>query len=174
MKSALKFTCRLLGAASGMMTAAVAFTVTAFAEGEAASGSAAGTAQQASTAQLLTSIVPFILALVLLYLLLLRPQQKREKEAQKMRENVRVGDEICTAGGLVGIVIRITEATIVLETGGERSKIRVKKWAIHENITQMEEAAQLEKERKAARRNGIATAPAAEGDDKKKKKNADE
>jgi preprotein translocase subunit YajC len=82
-----------------------------------------------------------------------------------MRENVRVGDEVCTAGGIVGIVLRVNDDTVVLETGGERNKIRVKKWAIHENITQMEEQAAAEKERKAARRAGIATAAA--NDDKK-------
>ena len=158
---------KALAALLGTVSAAAALTVTAFAE-EAASSSTTGTATEVSpTAQLLTSIIPFAIALVLLYLILLRPQQKREKQAQQMRDNVRVGDEVVTAGGLVGIVIRVTDDTVVLETGGERSKIRVKKWAIHENITQMEEAAAAEKERKAARRNGIATAAA--DDDKKKK-----
>lgn len=156
---------KALAALLGTLSAATALTVTAFAE-EAASSSTTAT-EVSPTAQLLTSIIPFAIALVLLYLILLRPQQKREKQAQQMRDNVRVGDEVVTAGGLVGIVIRVTDDTVVLETGGERSKIRVKKWAIHENITQMEEAAAAEKERKAARRSGIATAAA--DDDKKKK-----
>lgn len=155
-------------AAVSAVTAAALFSMTAFAE-EAASGSA-DTSAASTWGALLSSMLPFIIALVLLYLILLRPQQKREKEAQAMRENVRVGDEVCTAGGLVGIVIRVTEDTVVLETGGERSKIRVKKWAIHENITQTEEKAAAEKERKAARRQGIATAAAeSEKTDKKKK-----
>ena len=127
--------------------------------------------QQVSGWQLLGSLWPFAAALVLMYLLMFRPQQKREKQAQMMRDNVRVGDEVCTAGGLVGIVIKVSDDTVVLETGGERSKIRVKKWAIHENITQMEEAAAAEKERKAKRAAGIATAAA---DDDKKKKNSDD
>lgn len=167
MNQKMKFVSRLAAVCSGAAVASVGMAMTVFAEGETASSGTA-TQQASPAAQLLTSIIPFAIALVLLYLLLLRPQQKREKQAQQMRENVRVGDEVCTAGGLVGIVIRVTEDTVVLETGGERSKIRVKKWAIHENITQMEEAAQKEKERKAARRGGIATA-AAESDDKKKK-----
>lgn len=154
---------RMLTAAAGTLITAATFAVTAFAEGE-----SADTAQVASTgAQLLSTFLPFILALVLLYFILLRPQKKREKEAQEMRENVRVGDEVCTAGGLVGIVIRVADDTVVLETGGERSKIRVKKWAIHENITQMEERAAAEKERKAARKTGITTA-GADPDSKKK------
>ena len=66
-----------------------------------------------------------------------------------MRENVRVGDEVCTAGGIVGIVLKVEDDTVVLETGAERNKIRIKKWAIHENITQVEAKQQEEKERKA-------------------------
>jgi preprotein translocase subunit YajC len=111
---------------------------------------------------------PLIAALILLYFILLRPQQKREKEAQAMRENVRVGEEICTAGGIVGIVLKVEDDTVVMETGAERNKIRIKKWAIHENITQMEERQKAEKERKAARMKGVSTA-AADGDSKKKK-----
>jgi preprotein translocase subunit YajC len=150
---------------SGAMTAAL-LTVTAFADD-------AAQTQQVSGWQLLGSMWPFAAALVLMYLLMFRPQQKREKQAQQMRENVRVGDEVCTAGGLVGIVIKVTEDTVVLETGGERSKIRVKKWAIHENITQMEEAAAAAKERKAKRAAGIATAAAEDESSSKKKKNDD-
>ena len=124
---------------------------------------------------MLTSIVPFAIALVLLYFILLRPQQKREKQAQTMRENVNVGDEVCTAGGIVGIVLKVEDDTIVLETGAERNKIRIKKWAIHENITQVEAQQQADKDRKAARRSGIAASPAADSDTpKKKKKNADD
>ena len=92
-----------------------------------------------------------------------------------MRENVNIGDEVCTAGGIVGIVLKVEEDTIVLETGAERNRIRIKKWAIHENITQVEAQQQAEKERKAARRSGIAAAPAADSDTpKKKKKNTDD
>jgi len=155
------------GVISALLTGAV-LSLTVFAD-EAASGQ-----QQVSGWQLLGSMWPFAAALLLMYLLMFRPQQKREKEAKMMRENVRVGDEVCTAGGLVGIVIKVTEDTVVLETGGERSKIRVKKWAIHENITQMEEAAAAAKERKAAKRAGIATAAAEEEPKKKKSKDNDE
>lgn len=165
MNRMLRNACRTLAALSGTVMSAALLNLTASAE-EAASGTAA---QPATGSQMLLGLLPFAIALLLLYLIMIRPQQKREKEAQKMRENVRVGDEICTAGGLVGIVIRVTDDTVVLETGGERSKIRVKKWAIHENITQMEEVQQAERERKAARRGGIATAAADDGGSKKKK-----
>lgn len=154
---------RMLAACLGAGAAVCAMATTAFAEGEAAADGAAGSAWT----ELLISMIPFLIAIALMYLILFRPQKKREQEAQKMRDNVRIGDEICTAGGLIGIVIRVAEDTVVMETGGERSKIRVKKWAIHENITQMEEAQAAEKERKAARQKGIAVA--AEKNDSEKK-----
>lgn len=155
-----------LTAAYAAAVSAAALCVTAFAESGA---STTGTASTPSTAQLVGSLLPWIIGLLLLYLLLMRPQQKREKEAQAMRENVRVGDEICTAGGIVGIVLKVNDDSVVIETGGERNKIRVKKWAIHENITQAEEAAAKEKERKAARQQGITAAGVAPDKDKKKK-----
>ena len=165
MKLITKIAVRLTAAAA----AALAFAVCAFAEGEAA---AAEATPQMTTSAMLLQLVPFIGALILLYFLLLRPQQKREKEAQAMRDAVRIGDEVCTAGGIVGIVLKVEDETVVLETGAERNRIRIKKWAIHENITQIEERKQAEKERKAARSNGIAAA-AANNDGKKKKKSED-
>ena len=155
---------KMLAAVGGVAAGVSALSMTAFAEGEATT---TGTGTGSAMTDLLVSLIPFVLAIVLMYLILFRPQKKREQEAQKMRENVRIGDEICTAGGLIGIVIRVAEDTVVMETGGERSKIRVKKWAIHENITQMEEAAAAEKERKAARQKGIAVAGEKNDSDKK-------
>lgn len=158
-------------AACSTAAACTAWTVTAFAEGEAADGGAAVN----TTGAMMIQLIPFAIALVLLYFILLRPQQKREKEAQAMRENVHVGDEVCTAGGIVGIVLKVEDDTIVLETGAERNKIRIKKWAIHENITLAEAKQQADKERKAKRMGGIAASPAADSDSpKKKKKNSDD
>lgn len=158
-------------ACAGLMSAAASgtlLTLTAFASENAAS-TGNGTQQTAPTlTAMLLQFAPLVGALILLYFILLRPQQKREKEAQAMRENVRVGEEICTAGGIVGIVLKVEDDTVVIETGAERNKIRIKKWAIHENITQMEERQKAEKERKAARMKGVSPA-AADGDSKKKK-----
>ena len=66
--------------------------------------------------------------------------RKRDKETQQMRNSIQVGDEVTTVGGIVGLVVNIKEDTVVLETGGDRSKIRIKRWAIQENLTQHEEA----------------------------------
>lgn len=89
-------------------------------------------AQQQSTSagQLLMTFIPLILIFVFFYFLILRPQKKQEKKDQQMRDNLEVGDEIVTNGGIVGIVFSIKDDTVVIETGGDRSKIRIKKWAI--------------------------------------------
>ena len=80
-------------------------------------------------------ILPFVLLIVVFYFVLIRPQRKRDKETQRMRNNLQVGDEIVTVGGVVGLVVSIKEDTVVVETGGDRSKIRNKRWAIQENLT---------------------------------------
>ena len=84
---------------------------------------------QDSTMALITSFVPLILIFVVFYFILIRPQRKKDKETQKMRSNVQVGDEIVTIGGVIGIVVSLKEDTVVIETAGERNKIRIKRWA---------------------------------------------
>ena len=57
-----------------------------------------------------------------------------------MRDSVQIGDEIVTKGGIVGLVIRKSEDTLLIETGGEKNKIRIKTWAVQENVTANERA----------------------------------
>lgn len=76
------------------------------------------------------------------YFLLIRPQKKRDKEVQKMRENIEIADEIVTIGGIIGRIVSIKDDTIVIETAGDRSKIRLARWSIQQNITATERAAQ--------------------------------
>lgn len=104
----------------------------------------ADTTSSDSSGALMASFLPMIILLIIFYLFLIRPQNKKEKETKAMRDNIQIGDEVCTIGGIVGIVIRITEDTVVIETGGDRNKIRVKKWAIQENLTKHEDVQQAE------------------------------
>ena len=92
--------------------------------------------QQTSVGSLLLTFLPLVAIFAFFYLLILRPQKKQEKKDQQMRDNLEVGDEVVTNGGIVGIVFSIKEDTVVIETGGDRSKIRVKKWAIAKNETE--------------------------------------
>ena len=89
----------------------------------------------------LTSILsyaPLVLVIIAFYFLLIRPQQKKDKEDKAMRENLDIGDEIVTAGGIIGRIVSIKDDTIVIETGSDRSKIRITKWAVSQNITAAE------------------------------------
>ena len=82
---------------------------------------------------------PFVLILIVMYFLMIRPQQKKQKEEQKMRNNLRVGDELTTIGGVKGRVVSIKDDTIVLETGNDRTKIQFEKWAIQTVHTKHED-----------------------------------
>ena len=67
-----------------------------------------------------------------LYLFVIRPQSQKKKKEEKMRGNVQIGDEITTIGGIVGRVVGIKEDvdSVVIETGTDRAKIRIKRWAV--------------------------------------------
>lgn len=159
-----KFTAAAAAVLSAISAAAF-FSMNAFAEGEAASGD---TAAQGNTGGGMTSlIVSMLLMLALLYFMAIRPQKKREKEAADMQKGLQIGDEIVTTGGIVGMITRIGDDNVVIETGGERNKIRIKKWAVAENITAAERT-RAEKA-KAAKNSPLAAAGVAESETEKKK-----
>ncbi|NLZ46302.1 MAG: preprotein translocase subunit YajC [Clostridiales bacterium] len=87
------------------------------------------------TISLITGMAPLVIVVIIFYFFLIRPQKKKDKEEASMRKNLQVGDEVTTVGGVVGIVFQVKEDTVVIETGGDRSKIRIKKWAIAQNET---------------------------------------
>ena len=92
------------------------------------SGEAA--AEGGSIMDTIISFAPILIIVVVFYFMLIRPQQKKDKEDRAMRENLEIGDEIATIGGIVGNVVSIKEDTIVIETGSDRSKIRILKGAV--------------------------------------------
>lgn len=76
------------------------------------------------------SLILLGLMLVLMYLFMIKPQKKQEKMIQDMRNNLQVGDEITTIGGIIGKIISIKEETVLLETSGDKTKIRILKSAV--------------------------------------------
>ena len=78
------------------------------------------------TNSMFTMLIPFVIIIFFFYFLLIRPQKKKDKEAKAMRDSIQIGDEIMTIGGIVGIVVKKTEDTVVIETGGDKSKLRIK------------------------------------------------
>ena len=79
-----------------------------------------------------------ILIFVVMYFFMIRPQKKREKEAAAMRNALEVGDEIITIGGIVGTVVSLRDNTLVIETGSDRSKIRILRSSVQANNTAAE------------------------------------
>jgi preprotein translocase subunit YajC len=84
---------------------------------------------------LLSMVIMLVPMILIMYFLIIRPQKKKEKAAKELRDNIQIGDEVTTIGGITGIVTKLAEDTVVIETGGDRSKIRIKKWAVSENAT---------------------------------------
>ena len=98
--------------------------------------SEAATADAATTgASLVSLIVPIVLMVVIFYFLIIRPEKKRNKEMQDMLNNIQVADEVITNGGIIGRVVSVKEDTVLIETGSDRTKIRVVKSAIAKNNT---------------------------------------
>jgi preprotein translocase subunit YajC len=89
-------------------------------------------------------------AVIIMYFLLIRPQKKREKAAQEMRSKIDIGDEIIVAGGIIGRVASMSDDSIVIETGSDRSKIRVARWSVQSNNTANEAMAKQRADEKAA------------------------
>ena len=98
--------------------------------------SASSQATQGSTVgSMLTLIIPIALMILIFYFLIMRPEKKRNKEMQDMLNNIQVADEIITTGGIIGRVISVKEDTVLIETGSDRTKIRIMKSSIAKNNT---------------------------------------
>lgn len=102
---------------------------------DAATTGANAAAQGASAGSMLGMFIPMILMFVILYFFMIRPQKKRDKEIQNMRSSLQIGDEVVTTGGIIGIVVSLKEDTLVIETGSDRSKVRIARWAVAQNNT---------------------------------------
>lgn len=104
------------------------------------------------------SIILMIVMIGVMYFIMIRPQKKRQKEEQEMRNSLEIGDEIITIGGIVGRVVTIREEDLIIETGADRTKMKIQRWAVNTNKTKVEqhrkeveaakEAAKSKKEKK--------------------------
>ncbi len=84
---------------------------------------------QAQGVNPLINLFPFILMFVIFYFLLIRPQNKKEKERQKMINSLNKNDEVVTSGGIHGTVVNVKEKSVVLRVD-ENARIEVEKSAI--------------------------------------------
>lgn len=84
---------------------------------------------------LATTLIPLALMIVIFYFLLIRPEKKRSKKMKAMLDNLQVADEVVTTGGIIGRVLSVKEDTVLIETGSDRTKLRVLRSSIAENRT---------------------------------------
>ena len=99
---------------------------------DAAAGGSAG-----GSLTMLLILIPMVLAF---YFFGIRPQKKQEKEANNMRNNLTVGDEVTTIGGIIGKIVSIKDETCVIETTHDKTKIRILKTAISRVDVKAEDA----------------------------------
>lgn len=91
-------------------------------------------------------IIMLVAMIAIFYFLMIRPENKRKKEAEEMRNSLSNGDSITTIGGIVGTVVDVKEDKFVIETSADRVRIEFCKWALSTNETAAERAkAQQEK-----------------------------
>ena len=93
----------------------------------------------------ISMIVMLIVMVIMVYFLMIRPENKRKKEAEATRESIKTGHHVTTIGGIVGVVVDVKEDSFVMETGADRVRLELKKWSISSNDT-------LEEEKKEAAR----------------------
>ncbi len=70
-----------------------------------------------------------------MYFIMIRPQRKKQKKEEQMRNNIQMGDDILTIGGIHGKVVSIKDDSLVIESPIDHSKIKIAKWAIQSNLT---------------------------------------
>ncbi|MBO5494345.1 MAG: preprotein translocase subunit YajC [Eubacterium sp.] len=106
-------------------------------------------------------IIMMVVLVGVMYLFMIRPQRKRQKEEQEIRSSLEIGDEIVTIGGIVGKVVTIRDNDIVIETGSDRTKMKLERWAVNTNRTKLEQrqkeidAAKESAKEKKAKKNSV-------------------
>ena len=81
-------------------------------------------------------LVPMILIFVVFYFVLIRPPRKKDKEAKAMLDNLKVGDRICTIGGIYGTIVKIKDDVLTVEVGEQKTQLVFARWAIR-NVEQL-------------------------------------
>ena len=92
----------------------------------------------AASAGMGSTVIMLVLMVAVFYFMLIRPENKRKKEAEAMRGAVKTGDKITTIGGIIGTVVNVKEDKIVVETSADQVRIEFAKWAISTNETAAE------------------------------------
>ena len=94
------------------------------------------------------SLLLMVAMIAVFYFLIIRPENKRKKQAEQMRSSLKKGDRVTTIGGMVGKIVQVNDSTIVFETSEDRVRIEVTKWAV-QSTGAMEQAAAQKSGKKA-------------------------
>ena len=98
-----------------------------------------------------STIIMLVAMVGIFYFMLIRPENKRKKEAEQMRSSIHTGDSITTIGGIIGTVVDVKENNIVVETSADQVRIEFAKWAISSNETAAAAAKAEAKKRQEAK-----------------------
>ncbi|MBO4725896.1 MAG: preprotein translocase subunit YajC [Firmicutes bacterium] len=82
----------------------------------------------------LATFLPLVILVVLMYVLMIKPQQKRDKAAKQMRNSLQVGDEIVTIGGICGKIVKTKEESVVIQVGADKTKMEIMRWAVSQVV----------------------------------------
>ena len=85
-----------------------------------------------------STVFMLVMMVAIMYFVMIRPENKRKKEAEEMRAAVKKGDKVVTIGGIVGVVVDVKENKFVMETGADQVRIEFEKWALSSNETAAE------------------------------------
>lgn len=102
------------------------------------------------------SIVMIVAMLGVFYFMLIRPENKRKKEAEEMRSSLKVGDKITTIGGIVGTVVNVKDEKFVIETSADQVRIELAKWALSTNDSAVERAKEEKQKAMEAKAKAVA------------------
>lgn len=94
------------------------------------------------------TILMLIVMVAIMYFLMIRPENKRKKKAQEMRDSLKKGDVITSIGGIVGRIVSVSKDTIVIETSDDRVRMELTKWAVSSVGVQSGEQPEEKKEEK--------------------------
>lgn len=96
----------------------------------------------------IVTMAMLVVMIAVFYFLMIRPENKRKKAITEMRNSLKVGDDITTIGGITGTICALKENTLVIESGADRVRLEVTKWAVSTKGTQTTEDATPEAEKK--------------------------
>jgi len=100
----------------------------------------------------MSTIIMLVLMFAVMYFLMIRPENKRKKKAQEMRDSLKKGDVVTSIGGIVGKIVSVNEGTVIIETSEDRVRVELTKWAISSTGVQTGEMPAEEKKGKKGKK----------------------